>query len=63
MKETLRLFLSSPESVPAVWERDPEADGVPGGAGGQSGGRVHTGGASAGSVSGQVRPLDQEGQG
>ncbi len=57
------VILSSAESVPAVWERDPEADGVPGSAGSRSGGCVHAGGASPGSVSGQVRPLDQEGRG
>lgn len=54
---------SSSESLPAVRERDPEADGVPGGAGGQQGGRGHAGGASPGSVSGQRHPLDQEGRG
>uniref|UniRef100_A0A3B5ADC1 BRICHOS domain containing 5 n=1 Tax=Stegastes partitus TaxID=144197 RepID=A0A3B5ADC1_9TELE len=53
--------LPPPRAVPAVWE-DPEADGVPGSAGSRSGERVVAGGASAGVVSGQVCPLDQEGR-
>lgn len=59
--DTAVLF--SAEPVPAVWEWDPEADGVPGSPGSQSGECVLAGGASPGPVSGQVGPLDQEDRG
>lgn len=48
------------EPVGVVGEWDPETDRVSGGDGGQSGGRVHPGGASTGPVSTQLHPLDQE---
>lgn len=45
---------------PAVWERDAEADAVPGRDGGWSGGRGLAGRAAPDSVSGQNRPPDPQ---